>query len=700
MNRTKKFFLNSLSTAIYQIVVMIVGFITPRILLSVYGSEINGLVSSITQFITYFSLVEAGIAGAAVYSLYKPLAEENHKEISVIVSSAKKFYLKAGLVFTALVIILAILYPIFVSVSDMSTLAVGILVFALGAKGFFEFFTLAKYRVLLTADQKTYIISNASTIYIIVQTIIIVILANLHVNVVIVYSLSIIALFIRSIILMIYTRHHYKYLKYNEPVNEKVLDKRWDALFLQIVQTVQTGAPVVLATIFTNLKSVSIYTIYNMVLNGINGVLSIFVNGLYASFGDLIARKETEKLKNVYREYEFSYYFIIAFVYSVAMVMLMPFIQLYTRGINDANYMQPLIGFLFVLNGILYSIKNPQGMLVMSAGLYKETRVQCSIQALIIIVGGIILAPTFGIAGILVANCLSNLYRTIDMGIFIPKNVTKLKPADSFKRMILVAFMIILGVLPFIFIDMPINSYFDWIIMAIIVSAYVLLVIPLDEESPELRLLRPQSLMIERLLQNYAIPVLYRPNLKNFDKDDFIKNIQDLKNTDRELSLIITDSQAINVIYDCIPQNINFTSFSIIMSNFMSNGKLINFINGARELDNIKDNDNILIVEACNHDRKCNDIATVQLPNAIKKYTQKNVNFDFNFGQTFLAEEEIKNKNYKLVIICGGCMIDKQKYQARLEMLEELKIPTSNYGIIFSYIKNKKILEDTAKIFN
>lgn len=231
-------------------------------------------------------------------------------------------------------------------------------------------------------------------------------------------------------------------------------------------------------------------------------------------------------------------------------------------------------------------------------------------------------------------------------------------------------------------------------------DSYVLLVIPLDEESPELRLLRPQSLMIERLLQNYAIPVLYRPNLKNFDKDDFIKNIQDLKNTDRELSLIITDSQAINVIYDCIPQNINFTSFSIIMSNFMSNGKLINFINGARELDNIKDNDNILIVEACNHDRKCNDIATVQLPNAIKKYTQKNVNFDFNFGQTFLAEEEIKNKNYKLVIICGGCMIDKQKYQARLEMLEELKIPTSNYGIIFSYIKNKKILEDTAKIFN
>ena len=82
------------------------------------------------------------------------------------------------------------------------------------------------------------------------------------------------------------------------------------------------------------------------------------------------------------------------------------------------------------------------------------------------------------------------------------------------------------------------------------------------------------------------------------------------------------------------------------------------------------------------------------------KVTDDGFNFDFNFGQTFLTEEEIKNKNYKLVIICGGCMIDKQKYQTRLELLEELKIPTSNYGIIFSYIKNKKILEDTARIFN
>lgn len=230
-------------------------------------------------------------------------------------------------------------------------------------------------------------------------------------------------------------------------------------------------------------------------------------------------------------------------------------------------------------------------------------------------------------------------------------------------------------------------------------NSYVLLVIPLDEESPELRLLRPQSMIIERLLNVFAIPVLYRPDLKNFNEEHFIKTINDLKNTENGLSLIITDSQAIDKIYNFVPKDVNFTSFSIIMSNFMSGGKILDFINNTLTIEKLQDNDKILIVEACNHDRKCDDIATIKLPNAIKKYTNKNLIFEFNFGQSFLTESELKEKNYKLVIMCGGCMIDKQKYLARLELLNDLKIPTINYGIVFSYLKNKNILISTTKLF-
>ena len=472
-SRTKKFMYNSLSTALYQIVVMLVGFVTPRVILQFYGSELNGLVSSINQFITYFSLIEAGIAGAATFSLYKPLAENDHDGVSAIVSATKKFYNQSGMLFVGLVALMAATYPFLVKTEDLSVPAVAILVLALGAKGFLEFFTLAKYRVILTADQKTFVISNASSVYIILQMIIIVVLAMLRVNIVAVYSVAILALWTRSFLLRRYVRRNYPYINYKAKPNVHALDQRWDALFLQVLGAAQTGAPVLLATVFTSLTEVSIYSIYNMVFTGINGVLSIFVNGLSSGFGDVIARKETKTLQHSYKDFEFIYYIIITIVYTVAAVMLLPFIRLYTRGITDANYIQPIIALLFVVNGLLYNLKTPQGMLVIAAGMFKETRYRSLAQALIIVVGGAILAPFFGLVGILIASCLSNLYRVIDLLFFVPHRITKLRVWLTLKRMLLsVALCTLLpplvGLIPF---DQ--QGFIYWIGQAIVVTILV-----------------------------------------------------------------------------------------------------------------------------------------------------------------------------------------------------------------------------------
>lgn len=475
MSRTTKFMYNSVATAVYQVCVMIVGIITPRVLLSAYGSEINGLVSSINQFITYFSLVEAGIAGAAVYALYRPLAEEDQNEINAVVSASRKFYIQAGYLFTAMVTGLAILYPVFVKTARLSPLMMGILVLVLGSKGFLEFFTLAKYRVLLTADQRTYVVSLASTVYIVLQMLIIVVLTRLHCNIVLVYTVAIAALLARSLILMIYVRTRYHGIDYSVPPKTQALDKRWDALFLQILQAVQTGAPVILATVFTTLTTVSVYSVFNMVLTGINGILAIFINGLSAAFGDIIVRKEKETLQKSFLDFEWAYDLLIGFVYAVSFLMIQSFVDIYTTGITDANYHQPLIGFLFVLNGLLYNIKTPQGMLVISAGLYKETRWQTLTQALIIVVGGAVLAPVWGIVGILIASCLSNLYRCIDLMIFIPKQVTHLPVSVSFRRALYLMIATGVCILPVEYFRLipTAQGYLQWILYALPVCLWV-----------------------------------------------------------------------------------------------------------------------------------------------------------------------------------------------------------------------------------
>ncbi|MBW9148513.1 hypothetical protein K2F40_05935 [Clostridium sp. CM028] len=480
MNRTKKFFYNSISTAFYQVVLMIAGFITPFIMLKFYGSEINGLVSSINQFIVYFNLVEAGLSGAAIYALYKPLADGDNKAINGVVSAAKKFYTQSGYIFISLTIGLAVIYPMFVNSNAVTPLNVGILVLILGVNGSLEFFTLSKYRVLLSADQRTYVVSLASIVHIIFNTLIIVVLANQRVDIVVLRFAALFSIFLRSFILMFYVKAKYKFINYKEEPNFAALNKRWDALYLQILGAMQIGAPVIILTIVTkNLKLVSVYTIFNMVLAGLNGILNIFISGLSASFGDVIARGEERTLQKVYGEFEFCYYSLITVIYSTAFITIMPFIRIYTSGVTDSNYDLPLIGFLFVLNGLLYNIKTPQGMLVISAGMFKETKLQTTIQGAIAVIIGIILVPFLGIAGVLIGSILSNIYRDVDLLFFIPRNVTKLPIRETAYRIIRIFVCTVVIWLPFLFIKLNPFSYISWFATATVIAIYACLVVAL-----------------------------------------------------------------------------------------------------------------------------------------------------------------------------------------------------------------------------
>lgn len=478
MNRTEKFVLNSFSAAILQIVTMISGIIIPHIMLVSYGSEINGLITSINQFIGYFNLVEAGLAAAAIYALYSPLAEKNHFKINSIVSAARKFYIQSGCIFLVLVIGLALLYPIFVKSDFITNIEMCVLVLILGMSGILEFFTLSKYRVLLTADQKTYIISFTSCLVMILNTIIIFILGFIKVNVVLMRIVVLSTVFLRSIILYLYVNFKYPYLDFSVKPDKSALNKRWDALYQQLLGCVQNGAPVVIATFFTTLSNVSIYSIYSMVVSGINSIMSIFTSGLAASFGEIIAKKDKELLKKTYTQFEYSYYIAISIVYTICFIMINDFIKLYVMDIADAaNYCIPLYGALFTINGFLYNVKTPQGMLIISAGMYKETRWRSTIQAALIIIVGVILTPFWGIVGIMIGLCVSNIYRTIDLLFFVPKNITHLSKWSTLKRMIRIVLNFFVIYYTSKFISIKVTSYLMWILKSIIVGLYTVFVV-------------------------------------------------------------------------------------------------------------------------------------------------------------------------------------------------------------------------------
>lgn len=471
MTRLQKFIKNILLSIVNQVTLILSGFITVKVILDNYGSEINGFINSVNQFLVYFKLVEGGLAAAVVYALYKPLAEKDILERNRILTAAKTLYIQSGHFFLGLLILLATIYPLFISLSNKTYGQMFFLILIIGFSGILEFYTLAKYRVLLTADQKNYVISFASTVYLIFYTLTICILAYYNIAFEIMWFFASLTILFRTLILMIYTKYRYKKLSYNEKKpNYDSLSQKWASLYNQILGAIQLGAPILLLTIFTqDFTLISIYVVYNLVINGINGVLGIFKSGIYSGFGDLLQQKKYDVFKKAFNEFEFAYQSIIIILFTSTFLLLNPFISIYTMG-NEVNYISESLALLFVINAILYNIKVPQGMLIYSAGKFKETKKQVTIQALIIILLGLVLTPIYDIEGVLVASIFSNLYRVIDMGIYVPKHISKLSIAKTFFNYFKTISTIAIGVFilkNLIYVNSV--SYIEWMIDGIVV---------------------------------------------------------------------------------------------------------------------------------------------------------------------------------------------------------------------------------------
>jgi [FeFe] hydrogenase H-cluster maturation GTPase HydF len=222
---------------------------------------------------------------------------------------------------------------------------------------------------------------------------------------------------------------------------------------------------------------------------------------------------------------------------------------------------------------------------------------------------------------------------------------------------------------------------------------FYILNIPMDEETPPGRYLRPQAMAEEYITRHWAYPISYRMNLgvarsnnPQPEKDRFLSFLQSLN---KQPKAIITDSQAMDIMAQWAPESIKLTTFSIMMINFVSKGRINDFYEGIKAMNHLKPNDKILIAEACNHSRIKEDIGTVQIPNIIKK-NYPGVMVDFNFGREFQDNKELSN--YKLIIHCGGCMISNQKMNARLNELRKAGVPITNYGIFLSWMQGQKAL--------
>ena len=198
----------------------------------------------------------------------------------------------------------------------------------------------------------------------------------------------------------------------------------------------------------------------------------------------------------------------------------------------------------------------------------------------------------------------------------------------------------------------------------------VVLVIPIDESAPKGRLILPQQMVIRDILDHHCMCVCTQ--------------VEELSSTLSQLNkkpkLVITDSQAFGKVSKITPDDITLTSFSIIMARYK--GDLLSLVKGAKALENIKDGDKILIAEGCTHHRQCNDIGTVKMPLWIENFTNAKPQFCFTSGTGFPE----KLDEFKLIVHCGGCMLNEKEMKRRMNEAQNADIPIVNYGVAIAHM--------------
>lgn len=504
MDRGQKAVYNSFANAALQIVTVICGFILPRLILSSFGSSYNGIVASVTQFLSVISLLRAGVGGATRASLYKSLANKDIKQISSTIKATEIFMRKIALIFLGFVLLFSVLYPYLVQ-SDFSWTFSASLVLIISISTFVQYFFGISYQILFQADQRQYVTVSFEIAAIILNTIIASLLIKAGVGIHGVKLCSAVAFSITPIALNYLAKKQYKLDPKAKP-DFSSINQRWDAFFHQAASFIHNNTDIVLLTVFTNVKVISVYNVYYMIAGGLRNVMNTLVTGVESAFGNILANKEDAVLRENLINIETMLHVVSSFLFGAAIVLITPFVQVYTRGVTDISYTRYIFGYLAIIGEILFVLRSPYEALVNAAGHFKQTKKYAFIEATINIIISVILVQFYDVIGVAIGTVTAILFRNIVYAVYASKVIVHRSILIYLKRIAITCITIALtfGVSCFINYG-EMTSYLNWIVYAAKISAISLLLTSMlnllfyrDETS---RMIRKFASIIKRIIK-------------------------------------------------------------------------------------------------------------------------------------------------------------------------------------------------------
>lgn len=400
---------NTLSSLLLQAITIICGFILPRLIINSYGSQINGLVNSITQFLSVISVLEFGVGAVIQSALYEPLVVKDNKMISRVVVSSDNFFKRIGFALIIYVCILAFAYPsVFAYQYDWIFTAT--LIISMSIDLFAQYFFGMTDKLFLTADQRGYIYNVTQMVTIILSTVFSILLIYNNCGIQVVKLMTSVIYLLRPVIIRIYIKRNYN-LNRNIELEYEPIKQKWNGVAQHLAYIVLEGTDTIILTIFASLKEVSIYSAYYLVNSGLKRLYISLCSGFQALLGELWVKQDKVRLMEIFRLLEWSIHTTVIFVYGCSSVLIVPFVQIYTFGINDAEYRQPVFAMLFVLSYVVYCLGIPYQIMILAAGHYQQTQCKFIIAAVLNIVISILVVKSLGLTGVVIGTLVAMIYQ-------------------------------------------------------------------------------------------------------------------------------------------------------------------------------------------------------------------------------------------------------------------------------------------------
>lgn len=459
---------NVATNLILQVVVIIYGLIVPKLIITNYGSEVNGLISSISQFLGYITLLEAGFGPVVKSVLYKPIAKNNKKEIANILKTSERFFRKIALIFIIYIIGLSLLYPLIMN-NQFDYLYTVSLILIISISTFVEYFFGMTYSLFLQSKQRNYVISVIQAVTYIICITIILILVKFNVSIHTIKLASAIIFVLRPICQKIYFDKKFSINLKTADDNYSIKNK-WDGLVQHIAWVIHNNTDVVVLTFFCSLAEISVYSVYLLIVRGIKSIIQAFSSGIDSIFGDMLVKNESNNLNEKFGIYETIYFLVTTIIFSCTLVLIVPFVQVYTKNITDVNYIRYTFGSLLVISEYVWAIRLPYSSIILSAGHFKETRKGAWVETLTNIIISLLLVKKFGIIGVAIGTIVAMLIRTIEFVYHANKYILKRNIGVSIKKLILTLIITILIVFLSKYIPMNNNTtYLNWILNSIMI---------------------------------------------------------------------------------------------------------------------------------------------------------------------------------------------------------------------------------------